>query len=96
VPVAGGDDDVVVLLGLWAANDVRRAAAGATSLRHPTVGDLDLHHRKFVVLGASGQMLVTYHADPGSVTELRLRELAGLDLGPAVAMDGTGARRDGT
>lgn len=61
---------------LWAENDVRRSSVGATLLRHPIVGDLDLNYQKFAVLGAAGQMLVTYHAEPGSQTEDRLRALA--------------------
>lgn len=39
---------------------------GLHRLRHPIVGDLELHYEKFAVTGADGQLLVVYHADPGS------------------------------
>ena len=35
-------------------------------MRHPIVGDLELHYEKFAVSGADGQLLVIYHAEPGS------------------------------
>jgi hypothetical protein len=30
------------------------------------VGELDLRHEKLAVTGADGQILVVYHAEPGS------------------------------
>jgi hypothetical protein len=36
------------------------------AFRHPSVGDLDLHHQTFTVNAAPGQQLVVYQADPAS------------------------------
>ncbi|WP_433439789.1 helix-turn-helix transcriptional regulator [Nonomuraea sp. CA-141351] len=87
----GADDDprLVEVLGelslhserfrtLWARKDVRRKTSGITRMRHPLVGDLDLHYEKFALPEAPGQMLVTYHALAGSDTRERLDLLAHL------------------
>jgi transcriptional regulator with XRE-family HTH domain len=63
---------------LWAKQDVRQKTSGVTLLRHPQVGDLDLHYEKLALPGAPGQMLVTYHAQPGSPSDERLQLLAHL------------------
>lgn len=39
---------------------------GVHHLRHPLVGDLELHYEKFAVTAAQGQLLVVYRAAPGS------------------------------
>jgi hypothetical protein len=46
-------------------------------LRHPQVGALDLHYT-ILHLPDHRQMVVTYHADPGSSSEESLRLLASL------------------
>jgi transcriptional regulator with XRE-family HTH domain len=51
---------------LWARQDVVRPAGGPARMHHPQVGDLELHREKLIVAGADGQVLVIYHADPGS------------------------------
>ncbi|BBA96456.1 putative DNA-binding protein [Actinacidiphila reveromycinica] len=88
--VAGVDDPrVLELIGelslrserfrtLWARQDVRVKASGVTLLRHPQVGDLDLHYEKLALPEAPGQMLVTYHAQPGTASYERLHLLAHL------------------
>ncbi|GAA4584915.1 helix-turn-helix transcriptional regulator [Planotetraspora phitsanulokensis] len=60
---------------LWARHDVRHKTSGLTWVLHPRVGPLDLRYEK-LGLAAAGQMLITYHADPGSKSERRLRLLA--------------------
>ena len=60
---------------LWARQDVRRRTSGTTRLLHPRVGPLELRYEKLALPGAPGQMLVTYHAEPGSRSEDRLRLL---------------------
>ncbi|WP_043727294.1 helix-turn-helix domain-containing protein [Kutzneria sp. 744] len=51
---------------LWARHDVRRRTSGVSCLTHPLVGDLDLRHEKLAVTGSGGQILVVFHAEPGS------------------------------
>lgn len=60
---------------LWARQDVRRRTSGTTRLMHPLAGPLELRYEKLALPGAPGQMLVTYHAEPGSRSEDRLRLL---------------------
>jgi transcriptional regulator with XRE-family HTH domain len=61
---------------LWGRQDVRQKTSGLTLLRHPQVGALDLHYEKLALPSAPGQMLVTYHAEPGSPSYERLQLLA--------------------
>ncbi|MDQ7908429.1 helix-turn-helix transcriptional regulator [Phytohabitans sp. ZYX-F-186] len=51
---------------LWARHDVRAKTAGSKRFRHPLVGELTLSYETFTVNGAGGQMLIVYHAEPGS------------------------------
>jgi len=44
-------------------------------MRHPVVGDLELHYEKFAVAGADGQLLVVYHAAPDSPSAEALAKL---------------------
>jgi transcriptional regulator with XRE-family HTH domain len=98
--VAGVDDPrLVELIGelslgsdrfrtLWARQDVRLKTSGVTLLRHPQVGDLDLHYEKLALPGTPGQMLVTYHAEPGSASYERLQLLAHLAERPQDVVEG--------
>ena len=62
---------------LWGRHDVRPKGAGRSFLRHPVVGDLDLRYEKLTVgEGGSGQVVVIYHADPGSPSERNLARLS--------------------
>jgi transcriptional regulator with XRE-family HTH domain len=62
---------------LWARHDVRpQGGEGVHRIRHPQVGDLELRYDKFAVTGSDGQVLLIYHADPGSPTEQALALLA--------------------
>jgi transcriptional regulator with XRE-family HTH domain len=63
---------------LWGRQDVRQKTSGVTLLQHPQVGPLDLHYEKLALPSAPGQMLVTYHAEPGSPSYERLQLLAHL------------------
>ncbi|MGC4864815.1 helix-turn-helix domain-containing protein [Micromonospora sp. DT53] len=91
--VAGheGEPEVAALIGelslrserfrtLWARHDVKVRDDGPTTFVHPHVGPLDLRFQKFV-LPESGQLLVTYHAEPGSPSEDPFRILAALAAG---------------
>ncbi|WP_133766421.1 helix-turn-helix domain-containing protein [Amnibacterium kyonggiense] len=66
----------------WARHDVRPLAGAASRLRHPQVGDLELRREKLPLADTDGQILVVYHAEPGSTSAERL----GL-LGSLVAAD---------
>ncbi|MFD5567787.1 helix-turn-helix domain-containing protein [Streptomyces cadmiisoli] len=51
---------------LWGRHDVRTRAGRLSRLRHPQVGDLELHSDKLSIDGADGLTLVVFHAEPGS------------------------------
>ncbi|MFD9327483.1 helix-turn-helix domain-containing protein [Streptomyces sp. NPDC060065] len=51
---------------LWATHDVKEKTHGVKRLRHPLVGDLSLQYESFQLAGDVEQVLVTYHAEPGS------------------------------
>ncbi|MGW3243229.1 helix-turn-helix domain-containing protein [Streptomyces sp. NPDC001070] len=63
---------------LWARVDVRHKTSGTTLLLHPQVGELDLHYEKLALPDAPGQILVTYHAEPGTPSHEKLQLLAHL------------------
>jgi transcriptional regulator with XRE-family HTH domain len=62
---------------LWARHDSRVRSEGLTRLQHPQVGPLDLRFEK-LVLPEVAQVIVTYHAEPGSPSEDAFRTLAAL------------------
>jgi hypothetical protein len=51
---------------LWARHDVKPLAGAPVRMRHPEVGPLDLRVEKLGIGGSGGQLLVVYHAEPGS------------------------------
>ncbi|WP_369690809.1 MmyB family transcriptional regulator [Nocardia crassostreae] len=67
---------------LWARHDVRAKQSGSKLFHHPLVGDLQLSYETFAVNSAPGQLLVAYHAEPGSAAEQALR-LLGTMAAPA-------------
>ncbi|MEV6054472.1 helix-turn-helix transcriptional regulator [Streptomyces sp. NPDC052107] len=73
---------------LWARQDVKHKSTGTSLLHHPQAGPLELHYEKLLVPGTDGQTLVTYHAQPGSASEERLRLLASMN-----APDSVGGRQ---
>ena len=60
---------------LWEEAEVREHPFGVHRILHPEVGELTLHYSKAVLPGDSGQVLMTYWADPGSPSEERLGRL---------------------
>jgi transcriptional regulator with XRE-family HTH domain len=62
---------------LWAHHDVKHRSTGPTAFYHPQVGALDLHYT-ILHMPDQRQMIVTYHADPGSPSEESLRLLTSL------------------
>jgi transcriptional regulator with XRE-family HTH domain len=70
---------------LWARHDVRDKTSGRKRIVHPQVGELDLAYESFAVNGADGQILVTYHAEPGSPTAQALALLSSITAGDATA-----------
>ncbi|MBL0886219.1 helix-turn-helix domain-containing protein [Myceligenerans indicum] len=59
---------------LWEQRAVRNTSTGITRFRHPRVGAIELRYEK-LTLGASHQLMVVYHARPGSADESALRTL---------------------
>jgi transcriptional regulator with XRE-family HTH domain len=53
---------------LWARQDVVRRAGGPARMHHPEVGDLELYREKLIIAGTEDQLLVIYHADPGTAS----------------------------
>lgn len=68
---------------LWARHDVQTREGMATRMRHPQVGELELSREKLAVSGTEGQMLVVYHAEPGSSSAEKMALLASLASSPA-------------
>ncbi|GAA4657930.1 MULTISPECIES: helix-turn-helix domain-containing protein [Amycolatopsis] len=63
---------------LWARHDVHLREGAPTRVHHPQVGDFTLHREKLAISGADGQMLVVYHAEPGTSDAEKLALLAAL------------------
>jgi hypothetical protein len=67
---------------IWSRHDIRPHIGGGTHrMVHPQVGELELPYDKFAVTGAADQVLMIYHAEPGSSTEQSLRLLSSLAAG---------------
>ncbi|WP_433604758.1 helix-turn-helix domain-containing protein [Dactylosporangium sp. CA-139114] len=63
---------------LWARHDVKPLAGAPTRLRHPEVGLLELRREKLAIGDSGGQLLVVYHAEPGSDSARALALLGSL------------------
>ncbi|MFD3836178.1 helix-turn-helix domain-containing protein [Streptomyces sp. NPDC058642] len=61
---------------LWATHDVKEKGYGVKHFRHPLVGELSLSFESFRLSDDGEQMLITYHAEPGSPSAQALRLLA--------------------
>jgi transcriptional regulator with XRE-family HTH domain len=83
------DPDLIELVGelslkserfrkLWARHEVRDKADGDKRFVHPLVGPLDLRYETFAVNGADGQLLLVYHAEPGSPSARALALLSSM------------------
>lgn len=66
---------------LWARHDVRVKTAGIKHFRNPFVGELILSYETLTVNGAPGQILIAYHAEPGSPAERALALLGMIAAG---------------
>jgi transcriptional regulator with XRE-family HTH domain len=67
---------------LWARHDVKPLVGATTRMRHPHVGDLDLRREKLPLADSGGQLLVIYHAEPGSPSAQGLALLGSLAAMP--------------
>jgi transcriptional regulator with XRE-family HTH domain len=63
---------------LWARHDVKPLSGAAARMRHPQVGPLDLRREKLGINDSGGQILVIYHAEPGSESARSLALLGSL------------------
>lgn len=63
---------------LWARHDVRALAGAPARVGNPQVGVLELRREKLPVGGTDGQLLVIYHAEPGSDAARGLARLGAL------------------
>ena len=63
---------------LWGRHDVSSPEGMPTVMTHPEVGELTLHREKLAVTGADGQLLVVYHAVPGTGSAEKLALLGSL------------------
>jgi transcriptional regulator with XRE-family HTH domain len=63
---------------LWARHDVRALAGGSARMHHRQVGMLALRREKLPLDGSGGQLLVIYHAEPGSDSARSLALLGSL------------------
>ncbi|HEX4248622.1 MAG TPA: helix-turn-helix transcriptional regulator [Pseudonocardia sp.] len=73
---------------LWARHDVRPLGGAPAWLRHPRVGTLELRRDKLPLAESNGQLLVIYHAEPGTESAKSLALLAqsaAADASPAGA-----------
>ncbi|MEY9993851.1 transcriptional regulator with XRE-family HTH domain [Streptomyces sp. V4I8] len=77
---------------LWATHDVKEKSYGVKHLRHPLVGELTLNFESFRLSDGTEQVLLTYHAEPGSPSADALRLLAswGADATKAATSTGPG------
>jgi hypothetical protein len=81
-----GDPRLVELVGelslrserfrtLWARQGFKHNTTGASLFNHPQVGPRELNYERLLIAGSGMLALVTYHAQPGSDSEERLRLL---------------------
>lgn len=60
----------------WAAHNVRIHTTGVKLIHHPVVGDLELPFDSFPLAADPRQSLLTYTAEPGSLSQDALNLLA--------------------
>ena len=60
----------------WARHDVRFHRSGTKRMHHPLVGDLTLAYERLELPADPGLAIVSYSAEPGSLSEAALKELA--------------------
>ena len=69
---------------LWARHEVREKASGLKRMLHPMVGELVLGYETLRVNDAPEQLVVGYHAEPGSASERALALLGAMAAEQAV------------
>ncbi|MEU1535958.1 helix-turn-helix transcriptional regulator [Streptomyces fagopyri] len=57
---------------LWVRHDVSPSGDGVARLNHPDVGEMTLKYERLAVAGTHGQLIVVFHAEPGSLSAKRL------------------------
>jgi transcriptional regulator with XRE-family HTH domain len=67
---------------LWARHDVRDKADGDKRFQHPLVGPVELRYESLSIPGSAGQVLVVYHAEPGSPSAQALALLSSMAASP--------------
>jgi transcriptional regulator with XRE-family HTH domain len=79
---------------LWARHDVKALAGASVRMRHPQVGMLELRREKLPIGDSGGQLLVIYHAEPGSDSAGSLALLGSLAATDEVAAAEPGVARE--
>jgi len=69
---------------LWARHEVREKASGTKRMLHPMVGEIVLGYETLRVNDAPEQLVVGYHAEPGSASERALALLGAMAAERAV------------
>jgi transcriptional regulator with XRE-family HTH domain len=77
----------------WARHDVKPVQSRSIRIDHPQVGELELALSKLAVEGTDGQMLVIYHAEPGTDHAEKLAMLGSLAGDPSAGIVRPGAPR---
>ncbi|WP_405010938.1 helix-turn-helix domain-containing protein [Kitasatospora sp. NBC_01539] len=81
---------------LWATHDIRDKGHGVKELHHPVVGRLTVRYEMFRPPDDPDQVLLTYHAEPGTPSADTLRLLASwAGAGRPGAVEGSPATADG-
>jgi transcriptional regulator with XRE-family HTH domain len=80
---------------LWARHDVLSFEGAPVRLDHPQVGELVLSREKLTITGSDGQLLVVYHAQPGTGSAEKLALLASLANSTATVASEAGAKTMG-
>jgi hypothetical protein len=63
---------------MWARHDVEVATVPTRTIKHPLVGPIELLTETLAITATEGQLLIVYHADPGSPSERALARLSDL------------------
>jgi transcriptional regulator with XRE-family HTH domain len=63
---------------LWARHDVRALTGSPIRMHHPQVGIMELRGEKLPIADSGGQLLMIYHAEPGSESARSLALLGSL------------------
>jgi transcriptional regulator with XRE-family HTH domain len=78
---------------LWARHDVKPLAGAPARMQHPQVGLLELRREKLSIGDSGGQLLVIYHAEPGSDSARSIALLGSLAATDAAADEAAAAQQ---